>query len=896
MEKSHPYKEYSLLASKIQPPLLKPDIIARHYLIARLDKLWEPQVNVALVLAPPGFGKTFLVGGWVRLQEEKTAWVTIEETENNPVSFFQYFSAALASILPRNENSFVFAGTTPSEKELHGNLVALLNHIARLHQKLIIVLDDLHHITNSFVQQELSFLIEHLPENLKVIVTSQHEPDWPLLKMKAAGSLIEIRTTDLAFSYTEAIELLGKMNVRSFSETEVQDLVNRSEGWAFGLQLAAIAASEGNGSQEQEPHDQYVSEYLFQEVFSTLPSELQSFLLEISILETLHAELCAYITGRNNAQQLLASLERRNLFLLPIGDHKEWYRFHYLFLELLRGRNNQLPESEKLALHVQASEWYEKNGFITAAVDHALRSESYDRAVALVEKNLFQLLDQSELLKQSELVSQLPGTILHSRPELLIANAWLLAYSGDCSQAEKYLQDAQESLERATNKTGQRALVGKILTVKSYIHWLRGEDAKIIKTAAQALINLPTDDRMNRSITLISLGEALENNAQLAEALEVYSEAIESSCHENCTHIYIMACAAKIRLMFFLGQMHQANQLATSTIKKVLENPANLADRYCALGNIYAHQAEIHRSWNDLDNAIQLALEGVRLGKDWGQADTTITTRAVQVAVLWSMCEKKEAIAIIKDLRRQAALVSDWYLSYLDAYLILLGVEPEHVKSSSLWLDLNAQVPESDFNFHNLVMCRARVRILCANSRYSEALTWLGLVRREVEKAGNPFLLADTQVMLAICQYGLGDPESAKVNLTSALNWIMAEQTYSIILDKGKSAVELIENYTFDHPLHELTEALLEMAREREEKDRILNQGEVQQKKTSGLSARESEILAYLATHKSSTEIAKDLMVSSNTVRFHVKSIYNKLDVHSRDEAVDSARKQGLIP
>lgn len=895
MEKSHPPQEYSLLASKIQLPLLKPDIITRHHLIAKLDRLLTPQANIALILAPPGFGKTSLVSAWAHLQEKKVAWVTIEESENNPASFFQYFSTALTSALPRFENPFVSAGTTPSEAECHRNLVTLLNKIAALDQNLIIVLDDLHHITNPFVQQELYFFVEHLPANLKIIVTSQHEPDWPLLKMKAAGSLIEIRAGDLAFSCAEASELLRKMSVRSFTEAEVQDLVTRSEGWVFGLQLAAIAASERSGSHLQETHDQYVSEYLFSEVFSTLPSELQDFLLEISILDTLHADLCAYITNRSNAQQLLASLERRNLFLLPVGGQNDWHRFHHLFLELLRTRHHQLPESKKLMLHTKASEWYEKHGFITAAVDHALRAESYDRVVTLVEKNLFQLLDQSELIKQSELVSQLPATILHSRPELSIANAWLLAYSGDCAQAEKHLQDAQESLDRTNNRTNQRALTGKILAVRSYLHWLRGEDDKIIKAASQALINLSPDDRMNRSITLISLGEALENSAQLAEALEVYGEAIENSCLEDCTHVYIMASAAKIRLMFFLGQMRQADQMATSTIKKVLEKIPDRADRYSALGNIYAHQAEIHRGWNNLEHALELALEGVRLGQKWGHADTTITTRGVEAAILWSMREKKEALAIFKELRKQAAQVSDWYLNYLDAYLILLGVEPEQVKNSSRWMNLNTPVTENDFNYPDLIMCRARVRMLCTNGQYTEALSWLDLVRREVEKAGNPLLIADTQVMQAICQYRLGDTELAKVNLTAALSWIGAEQTYSIILDKGKNAAELIAHFTFASPLSDLVSALLRMVKEREEKDIILNGEEVIKNKDTGLSAREREILSYLATHKSSTEIAKELMVSPNTVRFHIKSIYNKLDVHSRDEAVDSARNQGFL-
>jgi LuxR family maltose regulon positive regulatory protein len=886
-----------ILTSKVQIPPQMPDIVARPRLIHKLDRIFDPGVRVALVLAPPGFGKSSLVSEWAHLHQGEVAWFSVEETDNHPFTFWQYFMAAIQSVFPKFLSPVNFNNPELQQSDIHKSIVHMINKMAGVTKNYVIILDDLHHVTNPAILSELKFLVGHLPTAMNMVITSHQEPDWPLSKLRAKGALTEIRVDELEFSTSETCDLLRIMNLPGFSEQDAGTLVDKSEGWVFGIQLAAIAAADNNGLLAFDPLNPLINEYLVSEVFTVLPPDVQDFLMDISILDSLNTALCAFTTGREDAGRLLQQLEQKSLFLLPVDEQHEVYRFHRLFLDLLRARHHQMPADRIRTMHARASEWYEKNGFITAAVDHALKGEDYDRAVALVEQNIFQMMDNSELIRQSELVSELPVSVLQSRPELTIANAWLLAYTGRCEDAEHYLSIAENSLRSVSLKSERRKVKGRILAVQAYIDWLKGDGERTIKSATQALINLDSGDVSNRGITLISLATALESRGLLAESLETYTEAIETCNSGECTHIFILASSAKVRLMLMLGQLQQADLLATATIKKVLEKNPDRQDRYAALGNLYAHRAEVFRFRHNLASALEMADEGVRLGQQWRQADTTITTRGIKAAVLWTLGKREEVFKILDELRPLTALVSTWYLNYLDAYLILLGVDPERLKSTCRWFDLQEDLSESDFNHSEIIHCRARVRMLYENKRYAEALNWLELIQKDAGRTGTRAYYADSLVMQAICHYGLGDKEVARKQLSAALDMITAERAYSIILDKGEAARELLEGLTFDPAHLEIVNVLLELAKAHPD----LNHSVIDRslpastQSSSILSAREKEILGYLATHKTSTEIAEALIVSANTVRFHIKSIYNKLDVHSRDEAIECARRLRLI-
>jgi len=886
-----------LLSSKIQAPPLRSDLVARPLHLQKLEKILDPQVKVALILAPAGSGKTTLVSDWASAHPNEIMWFSVDETEDPPHLFWQYLIAAIQVIIPRFKNPLEFTNSGLSEIDVHNGLVNLINTIAGYKKNFVVVLEDLHNISDYATLSELLFLIENLPKNLSMIITSRQEPTWHLLKLRAKNSLIEIQAQELAFSNSEASELLWKMNVHDFDESDLASIVQKTEGWVFALKRSAIKISEFNSSQDSNTKFNFVNEYLESEVFNIFPADTQEFMVDISILDCFCSPLCATVTGLTDAKRHLDNLKQKNLFLLPVDGQYEWYRFHRLFLDLLRTKQCQRSAEQLTLLHSRASEWYERNDSITAAVDHALRSEDYERTVGLIENNLFRIMDHSELLRQSELISTLPAEILHSRLELAIANAWLLAYAGNSKDAEHCLSDAEISLKKGVRDLDRRNLEGKILAVQAYIHWLRGENDQTIRSASQALIYLSPGDVLNRSITLISFGGALEDGGQLMDALEVYNEAIETCQIKDCAHIHILACAAKVRLLLNLGQLQKADSFAELTIQHMTEVNPDKSEGCAAMGIIYAHRAHIHRTWNDLKPALEMADEGVRLGKRWGQADTLITTLSNKAAVLWSMDKKKDAQHLIDEAKQITTSVSPWYQNYLKAYLILWGIEPKLWNHESKWLDQNGTISETDFNHHEVLLCRARVRLLYSNHRYIEALNWLDMIKEDAKKNGTQVVLADAHVMEAMCLFEIGELEKSMEVLSKALDQIAIEKAYSLILDKDENIVKLLEEMIKNGQQTEFVNLLLVMIntsgrfnQPQSGKSRLIGK-----QLLTRLSTREREILGYLATHKTSTEIAEALTVSANTVRFHIKSIYNKLDVHSRDEAVVIAQKLKLL-
>lgn len=885
-----------LIRSKVEVPPLKPDLVTRANLLKKLDALSSPQVSIALLLAPPGFGKSSLLNVWAHQFSGKISWFAIEETENNPEAFWHCFAAAIKVAFPDFALIRSIKKSNASVDELHREwLIHLINLLHELDDNLVIVLEDFHNITDHQVIQDFTFFMDHLPRKLKIIISSQQELRIPLAKRKVNGSLLEIRTNDLEFTATEACDLLRKIGIRDFQEEDVHNLVNQTEGWVFGILLAAIAAAEKGRTLSLDTPIVSISDYLALEVLEGLSEQTLNFLLEISILGMVNADLCNFITGRADSSNRLANLEQCNLFLLPLDEKREWYRFHQSFLEILRAKQSLLSEDKRKTLHLKASEWCEKKGLIFPAFKHAMEAEAYDRAITIVEKNLFKMLDNTGLLHQSELVSQLPAEILHTRPALAIANAWLLSYIGRIGDAEKNLSMAENIINKVPEKDLQRRLNGKLLAVRSYISWLRGENEKTIKTAIQGLIDLPADDRMNRSITLISLGASFEDNGQSAEALEVYTEAVETCNVHDCRHVHIMACAAKMRLMILLGQFSEAETFGTTVINEVLRQNHDESIQDSALGNIYSHMAEIHRIRNNLPKALEYAEKGSHLAKNWDQVDSILTTRGIEAAVLWTMGRTTDALQLFKDLQAQAARVSQWYLKYLEAYMVLLGVDLDQMGGVPFWLNLDEPVNESTFYHHDVFFHRARARVLCSQRRFSEALNWLNLIHKDLQQTSGILMHGDCHIMLAICHFHLGNLTQATLELTPALEMAKSERAYSIFLDKGEMLVEVLNKLVFAPELVETVESLLQIMKDREHDQYVNRNPQKSIPHYMRLSSREREILGMLATHRTSAEIANMLTVSANTIRFHIKNIYTKLDAHSRNEAVVLGREFGLI-
>jgi len=399
-----------LLTTKLYIPPVRPECVSRPRLIERLNAGLDRKLT--LVSAPAGFGKTTLLSEWVHSRGRSetcpsVAWVSLDKGDNDPARFWAYVIAALQTVQTEiGETALVALGSRqppPVEAILNG----LINEIAKVPGPFVLVLDDVHVITEQRVHEALTFLLDHLPPQMHVTVSSRADPPWPLARLRARGEMTELRASDLRFSDKEAAAFLNDVMRLDLSPEDIDALEARAEGWIVGLQMAALSM---RGRKDVSGFiraftgtHRFILDYLVEEVLDQQSPAVQEFLLRTSILERLTGPLCDAVADRSDSRTVLAQLEQANLFLLPLDDERRWYRYHRLFADLLRSRLEQTHPDQVPTLHIQASEWYEGNGLIAEAVSHALAAGDMDQAVRLIEGNALTIINQGELSARASL-------------------------------------------------------------------------------------------------------------------------------------------------------------------------------------------------------------------------------------------------------------------------------------------------------------------------------------------------------------------------------------------------------------------------------------------------------------------------------------------------------------
>ncbi|HLX57356.1 MAG TPA: AAA family ATPase, partial [Ktedonobacteraceae bacterium] len=376
-----------ILATKLYLPRLRPNVVSRPRLIERLNEGLHRKLT--LIAAPAGFGKTTLLSAWVEGIERPTAWLSLDAGENDPILFLTYLVAALQTIAPTIGEGVLGVLQSSPPPPTEAILVALLNEITRLPDHFVLVLDDYHVIDARPVDVALTYLVEHLPPQMHLVIATREDPQLPLARLRAQGQLTELRATDLRFTAFEAAGFLTQVMGLNLSAADIAALEDRTEGWIAGLQLAALSMQ----SHQDVPEfirafagdHRYIVDYLVEEVLQRQPEPVRRFLLQTSILDRLHGPLCDAVTGQEEGNARLEALERGNFFVVPLDDTRHWYRYHHLFAEVLSAHLRAEQSDQLATLHRRASAWYEQHGSVADAIRHALAAEDFARAADLVE-------------------------------------------------------------------------------------------------------------------------------------------------------------------------------------------------------------------------------------------------------------------------------------------------------------------------------------------------------------------------------------------------------------------------------------------------------------------------------------------------------------------------------
>jgi LuxR family maltose regulon positive regulatory protein len=517
----------ALVTTKVRLPRTRQVLVPRPRLREALVR-YEGR-KLTLISAPAGFGKTTLLSEWLEDRSRDgrlVAWLSLEEADNDQALFLAYLVSALRSDLGEGIGEGILAALRlPEFPPVEAIVGALINELADVRHEVTIVLDDYHVIHSGPVHEATSFLLEHLPENVHLVISGRADPPIPFAKLRARDQVTEIRATELRFTTEEATVFLKGVMGLTLSAADVAALEEVTEGWIAALQLAALSMRDRediSGFVETfSGSNRHVLDFLAEEVLERQPAGMSEFLLKTSVLERMHAPLCDALTGRSDGQQMLERLEHDNLFVIALDDERRWYRYHHLFADVLRSRlQGEQPERIR-ELHHRAAAWYEQNGWTSEAVRHALAAQEHDRAADLVERVARKMWNRGEVMTLLSWLEALPEETKRRRPQLLLQYSAALLWAGRLDDVEPLVREIEravgvsgegrdEDLQSSADEPLRRVLLGFLAAVRSWRAYLKGEPHGAIALAQRALELLPEEDVELRSFGL-SPGRGLPN-------------------------------------------------------------------------------------------------------------------------------------------------------------------------------------------------------------------------------------------------------------------------------------------------------------------------------------------------------------------------------------------------
>ncbi len=864
-----------LLATKLYIPPPRPKRVARPRLVARLNEGLLRKLT--LICAPAGFGKTTVVSEWVAEGARPVAWLSLDYGENDPARFLAYLVAAMQTIAPALGASVAGMLQTPQPPPTEAILTALLNDLAGLPHAATLVLDDYHVINAPAVDQALTFLLDHLPPPLHLVVTTREDPQLPLARLRARGQLTELRAADLRFTAAEAAEFLNPVMGLQLSVADVAALENRTEGWIAGLQLAALSM-QGQKDIAGFIHSftgshRFVLDYLAEEVLQQQPDQIQAFLLRTSILDRLCGPLCEAIllAPAGKGQATLEAIERANLFIVPLDNERHWYRYHHLFAELLRQRLHQSEaQGRGLAeLHIRASAWYESHGLELDAFHHAVAAQDVARAERLVEGDGRPLPYRGAAVPVMHWLASLPTAALDARPSLWVTYASTLMFSGRNTEVEAKLRAAEAAMTGSLSDDRTPDQVGRIAAMRATLAVIQNDSATIIAQARRALAHLHPDNRTVRTATTWLLGHAQQLQGDRAAASQAYREVIASG-EAVGNSIYTLAATIN------LGQVQEADNqlpLAAETYRRCLELAGDPPQRMACVAHLGL--AAIYYEWNDLEAAERQAQDSLQLARPL--VVDTFAAHGVLVARL--RLARGDGSGAVAALAEAEAFVRQHNFEFR---------MPDVAAAQVLTLLRQGQLAEAAqlAATHALPLSQARVCLAQGDPAAARAL--LEPARQQAEAKHWPDEQLQALVLLALALQAQGKTKPALLALGEALALAEPGGFVRTFVDEGPPMAALLRTAAKRGLAPQYVRQLLAALG-------VPAAGPpVTQMLREPLSARELEVVGLLCTDLSGPEIARELRVSVNTLRTHTKSIFAKLGVTNRRAAVRRAEELKL--
>ncbi|MEM7128838.1 MAG: LuxR C-terminal-related transcriptional regulator [Chloroflexota bacterium] len=933
-----------ILQTKLYAPRPRSDLILRPRLIDKLNQGLHR--NLTLISAPAGFGKTTLISEWIAACERLTAWLSLDDADNDLMRFLTYFVSALQTIIPGFGESVLTLLQSPQPPAFDSILTLLLNEIATLQDSFFLVLDDYHVLESSAIDDALTFLLEHLPSQIHLVITTREDPNLPLARYRVRGQLTELRAADLRFTPDEAAEFLNQVMGLNLPTEEIAALESRTEGWIAGLQMAALALQDGHADsasfiQSFTGSHRFVLDYLAEEVLLRQPHHIRNFLLQTAILERLCGSLCdavcsdetassptgTAVAGQEDSQETLETLERNNLFVIPLDGQRQWYRYHHLFSEVLRARALKEQPMQTLASHRRASEWYEAHGLRADAIHHALAATDFARAADLVELTWPAL--HRQVFRSAELLMWLgaiPDELIRARPVLSVGYAWELLNGGQFEAAERRLEDAERWINppginespdvpdgemRYMDEEEFRLLPTEIASARAYLAMAHGDALSTVTYARQALDLIPVDDHIRRGPAASLLGLAYWTIGEMEAGYQALAHGMVSFQRAGNILFGISGVFGMAEMRITQGRLKEAIETYEEALQLAIKHEGRalqgIADLHLGLSELHRERGEravaeehLQKSLEAGEQAAQqvyqyhLALAKARAKQEQGDFDGAL--RALDEA------EELFAHVHIPDFRPAAALkVRVWLIQ-------------DQVNEALRWVKERELRIDDDLSylreFEHITLARvliARYKKEQVREVMDQALVILERLLHAAEVGARMGSVIEVLILQALAHEARDDMPSALVPLERALLLAEPEGYVRIFADEGPPMARLlyealsdgIETAYIRRLLTALPVAESEQATVRAQSASnampLPDAREPEVELVEPLSERELEVLQLIAEGLTNQEIATRLILSLHTVKVHARNIYGKLAVKNRTQAVAKGRALGII-
>lgn len=894
----------ALLATKLFLPPGRPTLVPRSRLIACVNEgLTRP---LTLISAPAGFGKTTLISEWRASEagrEFPFACLSLDNDDNDPTRFLTYLVAALGTLKPGlGETALAMLHSPQPPPQVI--LTDLINDLREFETPFALVLDDYHVIAAQPIQETITFLLDHRPPQMRLVLLTRADPPLPLARLRARDQLTEIRAADLRFTTEEAAAFLNRIMGLNLSPEDVAALEARTEGWVAGLQLAALSMKGRDDTaafvKAFTGSHIYVAEYLVEEVLKRQPEGVQAFLMQTSILERMNPMLCEAVTGRQDAQAIMTALHRASIFVIPLDDEGQWFRYHHLFADLLQARLTQAFPTEAIAaLHSRAAAWHEHNGFAVEAVNHALAARDFERAASLVDQAARTIMSIGQFNLLKNWLEALPKNCFHAHPRLGIYQVLIDLSQGTLDMSEQTLQE-KENIIRALPPSPENDRLQVEAMVYLCLFLAHQNTSRTIQIAQETLAEFPEGDPKLRISLFSALYRAYGMDGNIEKSEPAYLECLRLA---HAAGQYGVASNTTMVRAFDLcqyGRLHEAARYCQSILESGDRSKQKV---FYPAGPAYIGLAGIYLEWNDLETAEHYLKQGIELCRQGGM-DGLYTGYAQWARLRQAKGDLEGAWEELR-LLEQTFQRRDFTLT---ARQVSIQLAMGDIACASRLITPVLEILGDSPYAHQLPLIAAEAfklslaRIHIAQGEIGRANQVLDEIQATVEPGKRFGRLMEVHLLRALAlqkREGGNIPSEAIASLERALDLAEPAGFVLLFLEEGPALIPLLHVVEYHQAAPDRIKKYA-----RKLLDAFGGPGKPAAPRPPGeaaglvepLTPREMEVLELIAAGDSNQAIADKLVITVRTVKKHTSNIYEKLNASSRIQAVARAREIGLLP